>query len=109
MLRWVLKSYICEKDYIWNHITCSCKNGKYLTNIIDDSAIAYHEIIETTKTLNFNERKLACKTKKIDFLLVFLSNTVALLIVISIYSYLIKYRTKQKHLFPYNATHEKLK
>ena len=83
-MRWVLKYYICEKDYIWNHITCSCKNGKYLTNIIDDSVIAYHEIIETTKTLNFNERKLACKTKKFDFLLVFLSNNVALLIVISI-------------------------
>ena len=30
---------IREKDYIWNPATCSCENKKYLTSIMDDSAI----------------------------------------------------------------------
>ena len=30
---------ICVKDYIWNPATCSCKNGKYLANIKDNSVI----------------------------------------------------------------------
>ena len=25
--------HICEKDYIWNPATCSCKNGKYVAGI----------------------------------------------------------------------------
>ena len=28
-----------EKYYIWIHAACSCKNGKYLGNFIDDSVI----------------------------------------------------------------------
>ena len=53
------KYNICEKDYISNSATCSCKNGKYLANIMDDSC---NEIIEPydeeTKTIatNFNEK-----------------------------------------------------
>ena len=31
------KNHICEKDCIWNPATCSCKNGKNLASIIDDS------------------------------------------------------------------------
>ena len=34
-----------EKDYIWNLPTYSCKNGKYLASIIDDSVITSDEII----------------------------------------------------------------
>ena len=30
------KHHICEKDYVWNPITCICKNGKYLGSIMDD-------------------------------------------------------------------------
>ena len=37
---------LCEKDYIWNPATCSCKNGKYLANIMDDSVITCGEIID---------------------------------------------------------------
>ena len=45
---WKSKNYnICEKDYIWNPVTCSCENG----NIIDDSVISRNEIIEETKTV----------------------------------------------------------
>ena len=60
------KKHICEKDYIWNPATCSCKNGKYLASIIeDDSVITYDEIIEETKTIptNFNEKKQPAKHK----------------------------------------------
>ena len=40
------KRHACEKDYIWNPATCSCKNVKYLAIIMEDSAITCHEIIE---------------------------------------------------------------
>ena len=36
--------YVGKKNYIWNPATCSCANGKYLTNIIN-SAITCNEII----------------------------------------------------------------
>ena len=50
---------ICEKDYIWNPVTCSCGNVKYLASTIDDSVITFDEIIEETKAVlkNFNEKK----------------------------------------------------
>ena len=50
------KHHICEKDYIWNPSSCSCGNGKYLANIIDDSVIMCDEILEGMKTVptNFN-------------------------------------------------------
>ena len=38
------KYYICEKDYILSPATCSCKNGKYLTSVIDDSVVMCDEI-----------------------------------------------------------------
>ena len=58
---------ITIKDYIWNLSTCSCENGKYLANIMDDSAITCDEIIaphdEQTKAIptTFNEKKATCK------------------------------------------------
>ena len=50
---------MCDKGYIWNPTTCSCKNGKYLANIIDGSVITCDDIIEEAKTIptNFNEKK----------------------------------------------------
>ena len=61
MSMWVQKHHICEKDYIWNSDTCSCENGKYATNIMDDSVIACDKIIEKTKTvpINFNEKNIS--------------------------------------------------
>ena len=32
--------HLCEKSYIWNSATSSCKNGKYLWSIICNSVIA---------------------------------------------------------------------
>ena len=72
---------------------------------MDDSAILCDEIIElynkdTEAKLydknNRNENKTACKTQNFYFLLEFLLNTVALLIAVSIYCCLTKYRAKQK-------------
>ena len=40
------KRHICEKNCIWNPATCSCKNGKYLASIVDDSVITYDEVID---------------------------------------------------------------
>ena len=39
------KCCVCEKDCVCNPSTCNCKNGKYFTSIIDDSAIICDEII----------------------------------------------------------------
>ena len=86
------KHHICEKDYIWNPATCSCKNGKYLASIIDNSVIMCDEIIdaegksynEETKTFttNFNEKEATFKTQNFCILLVFLLISIALLIAV---------------------------
>ena len=44
-----------------------------------------------------------------SILLALLLITIALLITVSTYCYLIKYRAKQKHLLPFNFTNNKLK
>ena len=84
---------------------------------MDDSAIIYDEAIDAdaklspkdddeTKTTptTFNEKKVTCKTQSFYILLAFLLITIALLIAVSIYCHLIKYRTKQKHLLPFHDT-----
>ena len=64
---------------------------------MDDSAITCGEVMESyneeTKTTltNFNERKATCKTQNFFLLLAFSLITIALLIAVSIYCYLIKY------------------
>ena len=74
---------------------------------MDNSAIVCDEVIETyneeIKTIptNFNEKTATCKTKNFYILLAFLLITIALMIAISIYCYLIKYRTKQLLRFHY--------
>ena len=55
------KHHACEKDYIWNLSTCSCKNGKYLGSIMDDSAITCDEIIGTEAKSNDGETKTIFK------------------------------------------------
>ena len=43
----------CKTDYIWNPAICSCENGKYMGNIIDDSLITCDRFInaEWSETL----------------------------------------------------------
>ena len=85
------KHHICEKDYVWNPATCKCENEINLVSIIDDSTIICDEIINV-KERNFNEKNITCKTKKFYILLDFLLITLALLMVVSIFCYLIKYQ-----------------
>ena len=40
------KHHLCKKDYIRNPATGSCKNGKYLASITDNSVIMFDEIID---------------------------------------------------------------
>ena len=59
-----------------NPVTCSCKNGKCLPSIIDNSVITCDEIIEETKTVpkNFNEKKYnLSNTKFIYFICIFIN------------------------------------
>ena len=104
---------VCEKDYNWNFATFQCDNVKYLASVINDSVIKYHEIMGETKAMpsktiptktvstSFNEKKVNCKIKNFYILSTFLLIAIALLIIVRIYCYLIKYQTKQKHLLPY--------
>ena len=80
-----------------------------------DSAITCDEVIESynkeTKTISkkFNEKKATFKTQIFYILIVFLLITIALLIAVSIYCYLIKYRAKQKHLLSFHDKNYKSK
>ena len=76
---------------------------------MDDSAIVCHEVIDLdaklcpkyydeTKTIptNFNKKKVNWKMQNFYILLAFLLITIALLIAVSIYFSLAKFRAKQK-------------
>ena len=54
------------------------------------------EVKQRTKRVptNFNEKKITCKTQNSYTLLAFFKISIALLIAVSIYCYLIKYKTK---------------
>ena len=64
---------------------------------MDDSAITCDYVIETyiekTKIIstNFNKKRATCKTQNFCILITFLLITIALLIAVSIYCYLMKY------------------
>ena len=66
------------------------------------------KLYDETKTIltNFNEKKEICQTQNFYILLVFLLITIALLIAISIYCYLVKYRAKA---LPFHVTNKELK
>ena len=84
---------------------------------MDDSVITCDEIIdadaeaksnskaksnnEETKTFpaNFNEKNITYKTQNFYILLTFLLITIALLIGVSFYCYLIKYQAKCKNIY----------
>ena len=80
-----------------------------------DSAITCDEVIESynkeTKTISkkFNEKKATFKTQIFYILIVFLLITIALLIAVSVYCYLIKHRARQKHLLSFHDTNYLLK
>ena len=96
-----------QKYYIWYPAVCNCKHGKYLVKVIDDSVITCDEIIEEAKTIP--NKKKPVKQKKFFSLLTVLLITLELLMAVSIYCYLIKYKAKQKHLLLYYTTNDKFK
>ena len=102
---------MCKKEYSWNPDICSCKNGKYLASIIDDSVITCDAIIEETKPVmkNFNDKNVICKTKHFYILLTFLLITTGLLIPVSIYCYLMKYKSINQNRNIYYHTASQLK
>ena len=88
-------------------VSCTCKNGKYLASITDDSITTCDEIINGTVSANFNE-KTNRNMQNFYILLKFSLITIELLIAVSIYCYLIKYQAK-KHLLPFHISNNKLK
>ena len=56
-----------------------------------------------------NEKKVTCKIENVYILLTFLLIAKPLLIIVSIYFYLIKHRSEQEHLLPYHDDSNKLK
>ena len=79
-----------RKDCIWNPAACSCQNSKYLATIIDDSVITCDKNYRNDKN---RSNKNYCNKKyfkTLYILLALLLITIALLIAVSIYCYLIK-------------------
>ena len=44
-----------KKKYVQNTATCSCKNGKYLASVMDDSAIICDEVIDADGKAKLND------------------------------------------------------
>ena len=82
---------------------------------MDDLAITCDEVRESydkeTKTIpkKFNEKKAILKAQNFYILLGILLITIELLIAVSIYCYLIKYRAKQKNLLPFHDKNNELR
>ena len=79
-------------------------NTVYIS-IIENSVITCDEVIEAEgKTIakKFIEKNISCKTQKFLYFTCFLLISIALLIAVSIYCYMIKYQAKQKHLSPFS-------
>ena len=79
----------------------------WFSNYVDEIIQSYKEETKTIPT-NFNENKATYKMQNLYIWLVFLLIIIALLIAVSIYCYLIKYRAKQEHLLPFRFTSNKL-
>ena len=112
------KHHICEKDYIRNPATCSCEDGKYLASIWMIQQLRVIKLLKKKQKQlqqilmeknNFISKKKISKPKTFYMLLAFLLITIALLIAVSTYCYLIKYKAKQKHLLPFYIRNNKLK
>ena len=85
----------------------SHEKGKYIRSSIGNSVFTCDETIEETKTVppeNTSTKIVLTKWILTNFylLLAFLLITIALLVAVSIYCYLIKYEVKQKPLLPLN-------
>ena len=58
-----------ESKTLTKHLWCICKNGRYLSSVMDDSVITCDEVIksyyEKIKAIptTFNEKDITCKTQ----------------------------------------------
>ena len=77
-----------------------------LTIICDKVIKSYDDEEIKTVPTNFNEKKAISKMNNFYILLAFLLITIVLLVAVSIYCYLIKY--KRKHLLPFHNIDNKL-
>ena len=94
-----------EKDCTWTPATHSCKSGKYVGSVIQDSAITCDEIIEATKAVQTKttsrktvpSKTVPAKSTSTNFyiLLALLLITIALLIAVNIYLYRRKHSSKK--------------
>ena len=107
---------MCKKIYIWSPSACTCEKGKFLGSIIGDAVFMDDKIIELTKAIptktiskNFNEKKVKCKIENFYISITFLTITIAVLLAVSIYCYLMKHRSKQEHLLSYYGTSNDLR
>ena len=92
-------------DGITINVNLNVKKVIYVKNIMFGSGIVCAEVIYSfDEERSFNDKKATCKTQKFYILIAFLLITIALLIAVSIYFYLINYQAK--HLLPF---HKKLK
>ena len=84
-----LNMMCAKKVHIRNPRTCTCENGRYLENIINDSVVTCDEIIDALRSelINFNDQKATCKMKNFYILLTVLLITILLLITVAIYYY----------------------
>ena len=99
----IVKKIMYVKKIVWNPATCYCESGSYLRSIMDDSAIICDADIKSyNEKINFNKKKPIFKIQNFYVLLAFLLSTIALLIAVSIYCYLIKYQGK--HLLDFDKT-----
>ena len=99
----------------WKHIADGGKcnlNQKWTNNTCFQKMVTWDKIIDAeeneTIPTSFNKKAIG-KTKKFYILLVILLIIIALLVAVSIYCYLIKYRAKQIYSLPFYAINNKLK
>ena len=80
---------------------------KYLASIMHDSTIISNEVIKSyEEEIKTVPRNLTCQRQNFYMLLAFSLVTIALLITVSIYCYLIKYRVKK--FLPFHDINNKL-
>ena len=104
---------MCKKVHFSNIARYSVANSKYVGSIANSSVIKCDEIINTIKSILI--KTVPTKTvptkinsKKVYILHVFLLVTIALLIAVNIFCYLMKYQIKEKHLLPHHVTTNEL-
>ena len=106
------KHNTCEKGYIWSPARYICENGKYVNSIMDESGIICVKVIQpydedmkakSYHETNFNKKEATWATESFYILFVFLLITIAFLINVSIYCYLIKYQKEQKNYYNFTT------